>query len=564
MKMLPFTIYLEQPVLLARSTGDTNSLVSLDYLPGSAIRGMLIGRYLRTAGTTDDLAADPTARRLFFDGGVRYLNAYRCSATGQRSLPTPLALLKRKLALPAEGSYHSYNAAHEDWNDERRRELEQNNDQLQRLGIAYCTINDAAELHPVTLEPNRIAVHVQRNRELGRAVGDNTENGGTIFKYEALAEDQTFAGVIMLDDEADLATIQALCTPAEAWLGRSRSANYGRVRLNLGKPQSAQAWREVPNAPELEAVEAGQMLQICFLSDTLLRDGQGVALARLSAQPSIKDQDKGHLIDDQYLSAYLGFAVRIDPARSFSAATVAGGFNQTWRLPLPQQAALKAGSVFVVYPHKAVSRERLAQLEQTGIGERRAEGFGRIAFQWLEADEYVIPQSDHTRPKREIRRSETLTPNSQIMATRMAQRLLDQQIEQKITSHVLNLTDSNRIAPKDLPRNSQLGRLRGAVRYAQQTNDLTSLRTLLRDLKTTAHDQFARARIGNRTMLDWCNAQLEPGAIWEELGLMPDNWPQVATIKPNDAPQLATQTTLRLLDAVLTALHRKKKERDDQ
>ncbi len=550
MNVLPFRIYLKQPVLLTQSSGDPNSVTSLSYLPGSVLRGVLIGRYLQAqAGNVgnDNLAADSVARRLFFDGGVSYLNAYRLDYGATRCLPTPSALLQLKSAQTDT----VYNAAHSDWNDAERRRIEEG-DHLKPFSPSYCTLNEEEnKITPVSLAPGRIAVHVQRDREKGRA----TKDRGAVFQYEAIAEDQWFGGALLVQDSADVELLQRLFAQHEyAWIGRSRSANYGQVRIELDQPLMT-GWREVGDL-ELEPVEAMEPLSITLLSDLLLRDTLGIPVASLAHQPLHQD-----LIHDQILSSYLGFTVMIDPARSFSNATIASGFNQTWQLPLPQQAALKAGSHLVVYPTQAITAEQLHAIELRGIGERRPEGYGRIAFQWLQAAEYTVLTFD-SKPQR-VQTKVTLSKTATAMAQRMARHLLDQKIDLKIATTVRDLI--NDPLTSNLPRNSQLGRIRGLIREAHHTQDLGVISAGMNQFKETARRQFEQARLGNVVLWNWLHQVLQPDAVWRELQLLPNNWTTVATIKPELTPQLTTQTTLRLLDAMITGLHRKNhREREEQ
>ena len=552
MNILPFRIFLEQPVLLARSSGDPNSVTSLDYLPGSLLRGVLIGRYLRERKIdphNSDLAADPEARRLFFDGGMRCLNAYLLSQIGRRGLPTPLALHYLK-ATDTERPYTAYNAADEEWNEQERRRIEQEaGDQLKSLSSPYCTVSDK-EIMSLTLAPGRVTVHVQRDRALGRAT--DLPGRGAIFQYEALAEGQWFASALLLDSPDDLALLQRLLQNKEAWIGRSRSANYGRVRIEVAKPETN--WREIGTA-DLESVAANQPLALTLLSDVLLRDTSGTPVASLGHQPLVDGR-----INDRILSTYLGFAVRLDPARSFSAATLASGFNQTWRLPLPQQAALKAGSHFTVHPREAVSVEQLHRLEQRGIGERRAEGYGRIAFQWLDQAAYVVRKQNE--PDRENPKTTALSATGRATAQRMALCLLEQAIELTLTKYVRDQVNDPQTT--NLPRSSQLGRLRVLLRQARQDGDTAVIDRGMAQFKAVAREQFANARLAGRSLLTWLDELLQPDAVWFVLNLRPNLWPKVAGVQAEPDDALTTRTTLRLLEAVLTGLHRKQRQSKEE
>ena len=63
----PYTLTLGSPVVLTSAGGDPNSAETMDFIPGSAIRGA-------AARVLTDTASD--FHRLILSGEVRYLNAY--------------------------------------------------------------------------------------------------------------------------------------------------------------------------------------------------------------------------------------------------------------------------------------------------------------------------------------------------------------------------------------------------------------------------------------------------------------------------------------------------------
>ena len=252
--------------------------------------------------------------------------------------------------------------------------------------------------------------------------------------------------------------------------------------------------------------------------------------------------------------------MQLDPARSFSAATLASGFNQTWRLPLPQQPALKAGSHFTVHPHTAVSVEQLHRLEQRGIGERRAEGYGRIAFQWLDQAAYVVRKQNE--PDREQPKTAALSATGRAAAQRMALRLLQQAIELTLTKYVRDQVNDPQTT--NLPRSSQLGRLRVLLRQARQDGDTAVIDRGMAQFKAVAREQFANARLAGRSLLTWLDELLQPDAVWSVLNLRPNLWPKVAGVQAEPDDALTTRITLRLLEAVLTGLHRKQRQSKEE
>jgi CRISPR-associated protein Csx10 len=430
MKVITFRLLLEQPLLATQLLGDPNSSVSLPYVPGSLLRGMLIHRYLEREQLkgTDDLFEDTSCQRLFFNGSVRYLNAYPVVESGERALPTPLSLFKRKKdELDDNSLLEIYNAAHEDADEDERCQFEKD-DRAKPLTHPFCRLISEKELRLYHLVPNRVAVHVLRERPKGRATHDK----GAVFRYEAIAENQWFSGAVLVDSDADASIVESLIKEQElAWLGRSRSANYGRVHISDVAVVGADTWREADS----NGSSTDGTLSLTLLSDTLLRNANGQHTA---------------VIDAATLSAYLGVSITIDEARSITLPIQVGGYNRTWQLPLPQTTALKAGSVIVFKPDAALNTQ---QLEWRGMGERRAEGFGRVTFNW-QAELHLIARMGHLFSRQ--RAQPEFSAVAERTAKHMARRLLNQRIEEAIQrylrDHVLNKT----LGP--MPANSQLGR----------------------------------------------------------------------------------------------------------
>lgn len=549
MKAITYRIYLEQPLLATQMLGDPNNSISFDYIPGSSIRGMLINRYIERHNLAEtNILNDTNCRRLFFSGETRYLHAYPLTSNERRSLPTPRSLLKQKTAkLEPSSPIPVYNAGHEEWTEEEYREVEQE-DTLKPVTQNFWLPSDASTITLYNKEqPNQLAVHVQRDRSKGRA----TRAQGAVFQYDALAPGQWFIGIILVDTDTDATTIGDLMQPDIAWLGRSRSANYGRVRI-IPDPDAKSDWREIGDTHPL--IAAKSFVTLTLLSDTLLRDTDGQPIATLAHQPIAHEpthEDPRLLLDDTILSAYLGVKVLIDCNHSFTASIQLGGFNRTWRLPLQQAYALRAGSVIVFEPQAALDASSIRRLEQQGIGERRTEGYGRIAFSWdldMQLNAHVgalFSQREETKP---------LSPTAQVLAQRMAKRLLEQQIEQSITLFVRDEVIQRSGVIASMPKNSQLGRVRVLVRRAMVTNDLTIVRTGLDQFQATGRQQFERATIQRGSLWDWLNELLmNPDTIWSKLALSNDRLPVIADRKAQKDAALTSHTALRLIEAVLTA-----------
>ncbi len=568
MKVISYRIFLEQPLLATQILGDPNSSVSFDYIPGSQIRGMLIHRYREQRNLTEtevahdpdcrrlffkleqgnltetEVAHDPDCRRLFFNGETRFLHAYPLTDGETRTFPTPHALLKRKG--DSDDDATAYNAAHAAFD----RKKAEGDDTLKPLGMPFC-LADTDTLNLYKPEPNTVAVHVLRDRAKGRA----TEAQGAVFQYDALAAGQWFGGVILLNDAADKATLDKLLS-GPAWLGRSRSAGYGKVRIELGTT-GHDNWREIGGA--YPALPAGVPATLTLLSDTILRGTEGQPVLALNAAT---------------LRAYLGVQVTIDDNHSFSAVVPHGGFNRTWRLPLAQSYALTAGSTIVFTPAQTLDTNAVRRLEQQGLGERRAEGFGRITFNWIteetlnftKGDAYTT--SDDTLPPTKgdaytaSDEDLSLTAVGRNTAQVMAHRLLMRQIDQQIAIFVRDQVRDKSNQARGMPFNSQLGRVRVLLRRAMPTGNMAIVRAGLANIKAAGKGQFERAWLYNMSLWEWLHGLLADQPthdVWRMIQLPKSQWPTVAGACAECNSALTRSVTLRLINETLAAAARVRK-----
>lgn len=526
MRAVQYRLTLREPLLATSLQGDPNSSVSLGYVPGSLVRGALIQQYVRKYNLEGKLESHAEAQRLFFAGGVRYLHANPCSFSDTRSLPTPRSLIRRKHdSFDSQDVQHIEvrDAGHPDYNQNERTDFSRG-EAIKPLGAPFCTIEDDTVS---TYKPNRtIAVHIQRNVVYGRSLRGN----GEVFRYDALAPEQEFIGMVLVDDDSDAAVIKSLLTEWDTcWLGRSRSAHYGKT--NISDVQIVEDWREYhqPNAPQGEALKTNRH-SLTFLSDTLLRNTDG---------------SPASLITGQVLAAYLGVTgtAVIDEDHTFSALTAVGGFNRTWQLPLTQDYAIAAGSV--VSFTGIISQQQAKLIEQQGIGMRRTEGFGRVAIDWRGN---LKLQATKGKPREQaMSLVQPLAAQSQRLASRMA-RLLEQTRAERAIVEFANKTPIN-----GMQRRSQLGRVRVFVRRALPNGNTDYVRQQLQTFKSASRTQFERARIDNQRLYDWMLHLLEqPNTVWTQLGIAEPQPFAGQTAARNDR-----QTALQLLAAVLSSHARK-------
>lgn len=510
MRTITFTIEARQPLLLTSLQGDPNSSVSFDYIPGSVIRGAMIAAYQRSqlGGAILDATVEEV-QRLFFDGNTRYLNGYILSVDGRRSLPLPRSLVRDKEGGDESLLYDLSRAVPADLTPAPAR-------------IAYGTFDPRGNLSAAEVR-RRVQIHNQRDRQRGRGV----ESSGALFRYEAIAAGQRFGAAILCDTDQDAPELEKLLKGHILRLGGSRNAGYGEVEL--GDIKTHQTWPELAPPPAQRPL--GPELRLTLISDLLARDAYG----QPSLEPPLGEIER-----------LLGVTVQeVVVERSFRATTIHGGFNRTWGLPLPQRAALVAGSIFVLRCDRAPTADAVADLEWHGLGERRAEGFGRVAVAGP-------PQTAKVRlgePAQPTATSSQLPPDSpsRTLAREMARHLLTQRLE----TELIRLCDEHRILGGEIA-NTQLSRLRIVARRAlgdKATERMRKIHDLIDTLPSNAREQYARARVGRSEarLYDWLQERIsDPFTDWERnrLGV------EIAGERVELDEQLATRYTLRLIMAV--------------
>lgn len=499
MKAITFLLTLEEPFLATQvNTGEPNSGISYPFVPGSAIRGALVRRYLN--GRVLDLATDEKGSALFLSGKVRYLNAYPYIATQfTRLQPIPRSWFVEKGQEDEESATIADFAVQ--FNHERQTPLA--NPKSPKGGFA--TLINA---QPVLYSPTyQVTVHNTTGEP-----GKKKEGVSQMYRYEALASNQLFQGVIVADDTADIDDLESWLDNASFTLGGSSTGGYGLTTIS--DVELKDNWQEV--LPE--SAVPGYHILTC-LSDTIVRNSGG------------------------QVTAVMANTLGIDPdsVTAFQDIRVTGGFNQKWGLPLPQAWAIQAGSVFRI-AEDAIAQDKLTALTESGIGERTIEGFGRIALNW------------HTRPNRQRYPKQNVagptaagvTGYGLELAQQMANRRLRQQLEYALQTQVKNCG-----AFKALPSATQLSRVRLATRHALAQNDLTVITAHMDNLKG-ARNQWQSATIGGEPLFDWIKATCDENQQkFKEQFAIGGDMPKIAGTPAKLTSKIIVEFNARLIDGVM-------------
>lgn len=481
---LHYKLRLRSPAIVSTLSGDPNTAATQAFIPGSAIRGVMAARLLANVVSGDS----EEFRRLILSGDVRYLHAYP-ELAGERALPSASSWKSRKI----DPSHVVDLAAFSEdvWPEEA----------LVPLPAPFMAGSASGGARNLVAPPIGSRLHQQRDRIKGRPWKDRAEQPhGALFAYEYLEAEQVFRGVVqvMPRARADIERIKELLGAGPILLGRSRRAGYGGEAEGEFVAQTPCEYDNVSGMISQD-VDAGASFRALLVSSYVGR------------HPTTGQIDPSALHHE--LRSRLGGTVTVERTRwAFEAV---GAFNQKWRLEVPQAQAVAAGAVLVLKARSAIPLTALRAIEHEGLGERRAEGFGRMLF--LEhSDEHRVIRITRTEDQRPEWSDDFRGGGS---TSDQHRRQLDF-LEKRIVLAAAR-AELDRVAVLDLvakaqgkrPTNSLLGRLRTLFRRAMDEQAaqaaLAKLRIWCSDennpeaLKENARDKLDRCKISGKGFRQW-------------------------------------------------------------
>lgn len=495
---------LDQPLLVRGGKGDPNTGVGLPCIPGSSLRGAAIGRYLAGKPRGFDLAADPEARRLFFDGDdVRFLAVYPVDDE-TRTLPTPASWFadKTKKTHGAD-AVHGLKFGQGDGKGEWRRIKKP----FVRLGKTRRAV-----------EPERVVnVHIQR----ARGYGSQNEADRTVYRYDALAEAQTFEALVLCANDAT-------CREAAAWFplgarfsfGTAGTAGYGGATV-----VSVKAERDAKEAPNGD-------------------EKAGEAVVVFTAPVALRDPETGLFTTDlAVLGAVLGGTVET----VWGETERPSGFNRKWGLPLPQHPVWKAGTTFKL---TGVDRSTLAERQASGVGERRAEGFGRFVVDaFSDQPTWTFDDASGASPA-----EASVSEDRAIWDEKYKQELLD-----RLDAHIARTRSRDKVVAcaSKIAANATLAAEEGqrltrtqleAVQRLLETSDkdkaVAGVKAHFEKMPQDARRKWRAARVAGKTRLDeWIVDQVS-GASGKDCDAKPLDWAETAALVRTVLELLAKRSAL--------------------
>ena len=362
MYKIRYFITAESPLLFTVNEGDGNMVSSLDYIPGSAMRGFFAGEYIRKKNLyTNNAHLDTDFYDWFLNEGLIFTPGYLVVNIENKQynlLPTPLFLQKLK---KEEEGLNLLKMKPEDKTENSLPVLE-----------FWTLVGDQVLKRKPEMEMH---FHIQRNipSDFNRNRIKSKEEEKEIFNYQALRRGQVFGGYIQ-GEETKLKQFMSLFDNKKmpAYLGRSRTTEYGRVNVEI-LPIEKNA------ADELIIFNEENTCLMILTSPLILYNEYGY--------PNISIQ----ALED-YLNKLAG-TFKVEIMQSFARTYIRESFVSHWKLRKPADHVMIAGSSFVLsFSGGDLSEYQnfLKVIRKNGIGFCRGEGFGQVNILSIDSD--LIPQ----------------------------------------------------------------------------------------------------------------------------------------------------------------------------
>ncbi len=300
-------IELLEPVITSTATATGATPRALPYIPGAMLWGIAAAKGYACLSKVD-------AYTQFHSGALRFGDGLPAQALGA-GLPVPMSIHLKKAADAGNWATEGVDYAVAD----RMSGYEQ------QRGFAVAAGGGVVKVK------RSLTMRTAINPDTGRAEDQK------LFAFEALAAGQMFLAVIEGGDQALVdQALDTLCGDAgkEHLLGRSRTAEFGRVKMTRAEP-----W-------QINAPESGLACYLWCLSDVAAVDADG--------QPSERPDDF--------------FGAVIDWSRSFTRHRRYAPWNGHWPARAPEHLVIERGSVITLKTGIPPGLQRIGMYQEIGLG----------------------------------------------------------------------------------------------------------------------------------------------------------------------------------------------------
>ena len=324
-----YLLHTDSPVIMTDlNRSKDNSYETREYIPGSAIRGLVVGKL---AKEEPDWFAEHRTELL--SDAIRFLDA--------------IPAAEKKVALPSiKGFYEN--------KDESVFETVMKDGSF-TPGLKRAKLGGFCAIEGDTLEFWRTATD-----GVTRILRGKGEAEKTMFQTRYISKGQTFEGYIELDDPG-MSEVIGAALPKTLWIGADRYDGFGKCTMVSCEAVNQPAWRETYGYQKQE--DLTRELYLLAISPFTMMNAAGDPCG----------------LSTEGLAEMLGVG-SVEVSVCSTSTSEYGAYNRAWRSREATVRMYDRGSIFKLCCDTVPNLEKLQKLENKGIGVRRAEGFGQILF----------------------------------------------------------------------------------------------------------------------------------------------------------------------------------------
>lgn len=428
MVTIQFEIEALENIKIGESNRQSDQEYSLDYIPGSAIRGAIIQKYL-VKYPHIDLTEDVQSRALFLEGAAKFLNAYPIDKE-QSAIPFPLCLYAEKDELKT-------------WDGQSELSGIQNEIEAEVVTEGYKKVKPAFFM--AYDKKKEVATYLTVKKSSSLHI-NKQKNKNNIFRYEAIEKGQNFMAFIQLE-EKNVSKMVELLGEKIFYIGGSKGSGYGKCQICHIEQK-----KELPYAIQKGTEEKFQQ-KFCIyaLSDIFYKNIWGEVQGFIEPEELEKELDvQGILLQ-----------------KVSTENSIISGYNTKWQSRVPQYKGIQAGSVFLYSYEGKLSLEKVVALMQKGIGQRKAEGYGQIAILPSFSIKKLQGKKQGERKERALN---GLTIKEEEVLKQILQGIYQSKIEKAIDTYIYKQIENIRI-PHTLNKNQLSNSLELICFWKTQTYD---------------------------------------------------------------------------------------------
>lgn len=367
MKTLKFKCTLLSDVILNQKAATEGPNQTLDFIPGSCFLGIVASEY-------DKFEKGGKAMEIFHSGKVRFGDAHP-SKDSIRGLKIPASMFYPKLKKITDGKIYIHHAVPDLESDEmKRKQLKQC-----RNGFYTFVVNKAMEIKTET----NFAIKSAYDREKRRSKDEQ------MYGYESLQKGLELYFEVQMENN-DLATDIKDALVGTKRVGRSRTAQYGLVKIELLPTQDEQEYKDLETTQTITLLKDKDGKDVKCI--TVYADGRLIFLDEYGVPTFRPREEQLGLPKD---SKIIWDKTQI---RTFQYAP----WNYKRQCFDADRCGIEKGSVFVV----DVSKCYHLDLKSQYIGSFKNEGFGKVIYnpEFLKAEKdgkafYQVKNKAQESPK---------------------------------------------------------------------------------------------------------------------------------------------------------------------